>query len=73
MCLTLIDPLLLKAFETLGPRIKRDTIRFVLEKLPARGATWARQYMDEVEGFDRWLAHVQLAVSGVEVEGSASP
>jgi hypothetical protein len=53
--------------------MNRDKIRFVLEKLPTRGATWARQYMDEVEGFDRWPAQVQLAVRRAEGEVTASP
>ncbi len=57
----------------LVPRMNRDKIRFVLEKLPTRGATWARQYMDEVEGFDRWPAQVQLAVRRAEGEVTASP
>ncbi len=48
------------------PQIKREKIRFVLEKLPDRGPMWARTYMDEVEGFDKWPAHVQQQVKQAE-------
>lgn len=50
------------------PVINQDTIRFVLDKLNVRGPTWAREFMDRVEGFDQWPQHVQAAVQAAERE-----
>ena len=50
------------------PAINQDQIRFVLDKLMLRGPTWAREFMDRVEGFDRWPQHVQAVVQAAERE-----
>jgi hypothetical protein len=39
----------------------------VLDKLNVRGPTWAQEFMDRVEGFDRRL-HVQAVVHAAERE-----
>jgi hypothetical protein len=41
--------------------IAQDTIRFVLDTRTLRGPTWARKFMDRVEGFERWPQQVQAA------------
>jgi hypothetical protein len=48
--------------------INQDTIRFVLDTFNVRGPTWAREFMENVEGFDRWPQHVQAAVQAAERE-----
>jgi len=48
--------------------INQDTIRFVLDKLNLRGSAWTWEFMDHVEGFDRWPHHVQAAVQAAEQE-----
>jgi hypothetical protein len=53
------------------PRINADKVNFVLDKLPTRGAAWARAYMGRVEGFEKWPHHVQSAVQEAEQELTA--
>jgi phage/plasmid-associated DNA primase len=53
---------------SITPVINRDKIRFVLDKLKVRGPTWAREFMDRVEGFEKWPPHVQAAVQAAERE-----
>jgi hypothetical protein len=48
------------------PVINKEKIRLVLEKLPDRGPEWARNLMEQVEGFDKWPAHVQQQVRQAE-------
>jgi hypothetical protein len=48
------------------PLINWDQIRFVLRKLKVRGPTWARECMEQGEGFERWPHHVQVAVQAAE-------
>jgi hypothetical protein len=50
------------------PRINADKVRYVLDKLPIRGAAWARDYMGRVEGFEKWPHHLQKAVHAAEQE-----
>jgi hypothetical protein len=45
-----------------------DKIRFVFRKLTLRGPTWAREFMNRVEGFDLWPHRVQAAVQAAERE-----
>ena len=52
----------------LRPVINQDKIRLVLDKLNVRGPTWAREFMDRVEGFAYWPQHVQAAVQAAERE-----
>jgi hypothetical protein len=51
-----------------APYITSEKITFVLEKIPVRGSAWAREFMDRVEGFDRWPQRVQAAVQAAERE-----
>ncbi len=46
--------------------INPDQLRFVLDQLPKRGPRWARQHMEQVEGFDRWPWNVRRAVQEAE-------
>jgi hypothetical protein len=46
----------------------QDQICFVLDTLMLRGPTWAREFMDRVEGFDLWPQHVQAAMQAAERE-----
>jgi hypothetical protein len=50
------------------PLINQDMIRLVLDMRALRGPTWAREFMDRVEGFDVWPQHVQAAVQAAERE-----
>ncbi len=50
------------------PVITGDTIRVVRDTRTVRGTTWARAFVDRVEGFDRWPQHVQAAVQAAERE-----
>jgi hypothetical protein len=52
----------------LRPVINQDKIRFVVDKLTLRGPTWAREFMERVEGFEKWPQHVQAAVQAAERE-----
>ncbi len=52
----------------LVPQINGDKMRFVLEQLPKRGPAWARSYMTEVEGFDKWSVYIQRQVLAAEAE-----
>ncbi len=46
----------------------RNKIRCVLDKRNLRGPTGAWEFMDQVEGFERWPQHVQAAVQAAERE-----
>ena len=48
------------------PVINGDTIRVVLDMRTVRGTTWARAFVDRVEGFGLWPQHVQAAVQAAE-------
>jgi hypothetical protein len=50
------------------PVINQDQIRVVLDTRTLRGSAWAREYMDRVEGFEKWPQHVQAAVQAAERE-----
>jgi hypothetical protein len=47
------------------PVINQNKIHFVLDKFALRGPTWAREFMNRIEGFALWSQHVQ-AVQAAE-------
>jgi hypothetical protein len=50
------------------PVINQDQIRVVLDTRTLCGPSWAREFIDRVEGFDHWPQHVQAAVQAAERE-----
>ncbi len=51
------------AGKSIRPEVNPEKIRFVLEQLPKRGALWAWDYLDRVEGPDKWPAHIRCAIA----------
>ncbi len=47
------------------PVINQNKIHFVLDKFALRGPTWAREFMNRIEGFALWSQHLQ-AVQAAE-------
>ncbi len=60
----------LSTLQDVTPRINKEKIDFVLDQLPKRGPVWARDYMERVEGFERWPRRVQQAVLDAEREAA---
>ncbi len=60
----------LSTLQDMRPVINQEKVQFVLDKLPIRGAAWAREFMDRVEGFDAWPKYVRQFVETAEQEAA---